>query len=131
MRGDTKKLTHFLMILQKNAKLTDAFKVTSLCHIILIMKAHKGRSCLTQCFNCQKFDHTSENCRQPPRCMWRGDSHIHKECPETNNRENSIPQCCSCKLKDGERPHSSNYRGCSHAKHELESRRVQRSSSRD
>jgi hypothetical protein len=62
--------------------------------------------------------------------MWSGGSHIHKECPETNNRETSIPHCCNCQLKDGERPHASNYRGCSHAKEELERKRMQRPSNR-
>jgi hypothetical protein len=60
--------------------------------------------------------------------MWCGVRHIYKECPETNKRENSIPNCCNCKLKDGERPHSSNYRCWSHAREELQNRSLQRSS---
>jgi hypothetical protein len=27
--------------------------------------------------------------------MWCGGSHIYKDCPETNNRETSIPHCCN------------------------------------
>jgi hypothetical protein len=62
------------------------------------MDAYKARIGLTQCFNCQIFGHISENCRQPPRCMWCGGSHIHKERPETNNRENSLPNSSICQL---------------------------------
>jgi hypothetical protein len=62
--------------------------------------------------------------------MWCGDGHIHKECPETEKRGNSIPNCCNCKLKEGERPHPSNYRGCSHAKEEIQ-RKSQQSSNRE
>jgi hypothetical protein len=62
--------------------------------------------------------------------MWCGGSHKHKECPETNNRKTSIPQCCNCQLKDGEEPHPYNYRGCSHTKVELQRKRMQRLSNR-
>jgi hypothetical protein len=33
------------------------------------------------------------------------------------------PNCCNCKLKEGEAPHPTSYRGCSHAKEEMERRK--------
>jgi hypothetical protein len=50
--------------------------------------------------------------------MWCGGDHLHKECPEAE-KETSTSNCCNCSLKEGERPHPSSYRGCSHAKEEL------------
>jgi hypothetical protein len=128
--GDNQRLPLFLITLQKTAKSTEIFKLTNLCHIITKVEAYRARNNLTQCFNCHKFGHIAGNCRQPLRCTLCGGRHIYKECPERHNRETSIPHCCSCQLKDGERPHPSNYRGCSHAKDELQRKRMQRPSNR-
>jgi hypothetical protein len=56
--------------------------------------------------------------------LWCGGGHLHKECPEKGNTD-STPACCNCKLAEGEKPHPSNYRGCSHAKEEIRRRRSQ------
>jgi hypothetical protein len=47
---------------------------------------------------------------------------LNKEFPEKGN-ENSTPNCCNCKLKEGEQPHPSAYRGCRYAKLELQGRK--------
>jgi hypothetical protein len=70
------------------------------------------------------------NCRQPHRCMWCGSVHLHKECPESG-KETSVRSCCNCSLKEGENPHPSNYRGCSHAKEESLRRRSQRTTPKE
>jgi hypothetical protein len=57
--------------------------------------------------------------------MCCGGGHLHKECPEKEN-STSTPVCCNCKLAEGENPHSSNYRGCSHAKEEIRRRKSQK-----
>jgi hypothetical protein len=51
-----------------------------------------------------------------------GSSHLHKECLG-KDKEDSTPPCCNCKLVEGEKPHLSMYRGCSHAKEEMRRRR--------
>jgi hypothetical protein len=58
--------------------------------------------------------------------VWRRPPHLHKECPEAE-KENSTPNSCNCSLKEVERPHPSNYRGCIHAKEETFWRKKQRS----
>jgi hypothetical protein len=60
-------------------------KLTSLCHIAIRVEVYKAQTGLTQCYNCQKFGQVWTNCKQPPRCMWCGGSHMHKECPEKGN----------------------------------------------
>jgi hypothetical protein len=88
--------------------------LTNICHIAVKVEAYRAQSGSTQCYNCQKFGHISAICRQPPRCFWCGRGHIHKDCPESQ-KENSTPNCCNCKLKEGERPHPSSYiEYCSH-----------------
>jgi hypothetical protein len=41
-----------------------------------------------------------------------------KECPEKENPD-STPECCNCRLAEGENAHPAIYRGCKHAKEEL------------
>jgi hypothetical protein len=50
---------------------------------------------------------------------------MHKECPEKGTAT-SVPSCCNCKLREGEKPHPANYRGCRHAKEELQKKKTQR-----
>jgi hypothetical protein len=78
----------FLITLDRSEKSKDIFKLTNICHIAVKVEAYRAQSGLTQCYNCQKFGHVLENCRQPPRYLWCGGGHLHKECPETQ-KENS------------------------------------------
>jgi hypothetical protein len=80
---------------------------------------------LTQCHNCQQFGHVWANYKPPPRCLWCGGGHLHRECPEKGNTT-STPTCCNCRLAEGENPHSANYRGCRHAKEEMQKKKSQR-----
>jgi hypothetical protein len=124
-RSHPTNLPLFLITLERSEKSKEIFQLNNICHIAVKVEAYRAQSGLTQCYNCQKFGHVWTNCRQPPRCLWCGDGHLHKECPESK-QENSTPNCCNCKLQEGERPHPSNYRGCSHAKEESLRRRSQR-----
>jgi hypothetical protein len=114
----------FLITLPRKPKSQGIFQLKSLCYIAIKVEAYKAQNGLTQCYNCQKFGHVWANCRQPPRCLWCGGGHLHKECPEKENA-NSTPACCNCKLSEGEKPHPSTYRGCSHAKDEMRKRKPQ------
>jgi hypothetical protein len=115
----------FLMTLPRTPKSQEIFRLPSLCHIAIRVEAYKKQNYLTQCHNCQQFGHVWANCKQPPRCLWCGGGHLHKECPEKENAS-STPACCNCRLADGEKPHPANYRGCSHAKEELQKKKLQR-----
>jgi hypothetical protein len=87
--------------------------------------AYRTRNGLTQCHNCQQFGHIWAYCKQPPRCLWCGGGHQHKECPVKEN-ESSTPACCNCHLAEGEKPHPTNYRGCRHAKEQLQRKKSQK-----
>jgi hypothetical protein len=120
----TINLPLFLITLPRTPKSQDIFQLRSLCHIAIKVEAYKAQTGLAQCYNCQKFGHVYANCKQPPRCLWCGGGHLHKECPEKGNA-NSKPACCNCKLGNGEEPHPSNYRGHSHAREELRKKKSQ------
>jgi hypothetical protein len=120
----TINLPLFLTTLHRTPKSQDIFQLRSLCHIAIKVEEYTAQTGLTQCYNCQKFGHVCANCKQPPRCLWCGGGPLHKECPEKGNAS-SKPAYCNCKLGDGEEPHPSNYRGCSHATEELRKKKSQ------
>jgi hypothetical protein len=121
----TRNLPLFLITIPRTAKSQEIFKLNSLCHISIRVETYRAQSGLTQCHNCQQFGHVWANCRQPPRCMWCGGGHMHKECHE---KENTLPTqvCCNRQMVEGEKPHPANYRGCRHAKEELQREKIQR-----
>jgi hypothetical protein len=116
----------FLITLPRSEKLQEIFRLPSICHIAFKVEVYRARNGLTQCHNCQQFGHVWANYKQAPRCLWCGGGHLHKKCPEKENAS-STPACCNCKLAEGEKPHPANYRGCSHAKEELQRKRPQKS----
>jgi hypothetical protein len=115
----------FLVTLPRNDKSQEIFHLSSLSHVIVRVEAYRAQTGLTQCYNCQQFGHIWVNCKQPPKCVWCGGGHLHKECLEKEN-DNSKPTCCNCRLEDGEEPHPSNYRGCKMAKEELQKKKAQK-----
>jgi hypothetical protein len=60
---------------------------------------------VTQCFNCQKYGHSSLSCGYPPRCVKCDISHPKGACTRTS-REGD-PKCCNCGGN-----HSANHRKC-------------------
>jgi hypothetical protein len=53
-----------------------------LCHISIKVEEYNSQNTLPQRYNCQKFGHAWANCKQPPRCLWCGGGHLHKDCLE-------------------------------------------------
>jgi hypothetical protein len=109
----------FLITLQRTAKSQEIFKLQYLCHISIKGEAYRAQTGLTQYHTCQQFGHVWVNCKQSPRCLWCGGGHLHKECPQKGNPD-LTPACCNCRLAEGGKAHPANYRGCKHARKELQ-----------
>lgn len=63
----------------------------------------KEQENITQCFRCQKFNHTSHLCEAPVRCVRCSENHrISEEC------KNAAVKCANCNES-----HYANYKGCS------------------
>jgi hypothetical protein len=105
----------FLITLARNQKASESFKLTTLCNILKRAEDYIPKSRPTQCYSYQRFGHIWVHYRQSPRRMWCEGGRR----PEKRNSK-SVPTCCICYLQDGESLQSSSYRGCSHAKQELE-----------
>jgi hypothetical protein len=102
----------------KESKAPEIFKLTTLCNIVIKAPAYTSQNGLTQCHNRQRFCHIWVHCRRPPRCLWCGGGHRHRECPEKQKSE-CVPTCCNCDLQEGESPHPESYKGCSHAEQKI------------
>ncbi|GFU14256.1 uncharacterized protein TNCV_3579271 [Trichonephila clavipes] len=61
---------------------------------------------ITQCFNCNSFFHTAENCHLKPGCLKWGKEHPTRQCPIKERQEN--PFCINCQ----EYGHSACYTKC-------------------
>jgi hypothetical protein len=82
----TTNLPLFLITLSKTPKSQELFQLTNLCHIAISVETYKAQNGLTQCYNCQQFGHVWANCKDPPpRFLWCGGGHLHKECPQKEN----------------------------------------------
>ena len=56
---------------------------------------------IRQCYHCQGFRHSAENCRKQPVCVKCREGHSHRDCTKTQ------PKCGNCKG-----PHVVSYKGC-------------------
>lgn len=77
----------------------------------------KSNGQITQCFNCQRWGHSSINCGLSPRCVKCSENHPKGLCARTSAVIGE-PTCCNCGGN-----HSSNYRDCPAYKEHL--KRVQ------
>jgi hypothetical protein len=91
----TTNILLFIITLPRKAKPQEIFRLTAFCRIAIRVEAYRAQNGLTQCHNCQQFGHLWANCKQPPRCLWCGGGHLHKECSEKENAA-STPACCNC-----------------------------------
>ena len=57
-----------------------------------------------QCFNCQCFGHSAQNCKSKQKCVICGENHSHKGCPK---KEAKQPKCANCSGT-----HVASYKGC-------------------
>ena len=57
-----------------------------------------------QCFNCESFGHSAQNCKSKQKCVVCGENHSHKGCPK---KEAKQPKCANCSG-----PHVASYKGC-------------------
>jgi hypothetical protein len=105
----------------RSQKTKEVFKLTNLCYISIKVEPCESQTGFMQCHNCQQFGYVEQTASN---CLWSEDGLLQSECPE-KGKEHSTRTCCNCNLAEGEKPHPSNYKGCSHAK-EMRHRKIPR-----
>ena len=55
-------------------------------------KAEELRALLSirQCYHCQDFGHSAQNCRKQPVCLICGEAHFHKEFTKSNQNAETV-----------------------------------------
>jgi PAX-interacting protein 1 len=89
----TKKFYNkFLCHLAPNPKNNEIYHITELLGFQCNVEAYifKGTK---QCYRCLNFNHSSENCSIPYRCLKCGENHETKSCPKPKT---TPPKCANC-----------------------------------
>lgn len=90
-----------MVILSKNAKSTNIFNISDLFYLTVKIEIFNN-SGPSQCFSCQRFGHSLQNCGHALRCIKCNGNHTAKNCTITLEVK---PTCCNC---SGD--HTANYR---------------------
>ncbi|GFX05856.1 putative RNA-directed DNA polymerase from transposon X-element [Trichonephila clavipes] len=81
-RSKTKSpLPIFMVELEKKPDSPDIFKMKKCCCLMVQVDAFNRRPGVSQCYNCNLFNHSSKNCFMRTRCLKCGESHCTNECP--------------------------------------------------
>ncbi|GFT68089.1 nucleic-acid-binding protein from transposon X-element [Trichonephila clavipes] len=94
----------FLINLPRNIHNLKIFHLTLLCYLTVRVEGYDGKG-VTQCYSCNKFHHTAENCHFTPRCLKCGEAHQTRECA-IKKLENTY--CINCHVYG----HMANYSRC-------------------
>ncbi|GFU47344.1 nucleic-acid-binding protein from transposon X-element [Trichonephila clavipes] len=106
-RSKTKApLPIFMVELEKKPDSPDIFKLKKCCYLAVQVDAFNRRPGVSQCYNCNLFNHSSKNCFMRTRCLKCGESHRTNECPIKDKIQN--PVCINCN-KTG---HMANWSQC-------------------
>lgn len=73
-----------MITLRSSPENKNIFKMTFLLYTKIQVERYKS-NCPAQCYNCQKFGHSSLNCRATPRCVKCSGQHKAKDCPKQRN----------------------------------------------
>ncbi|GFW29803.1 nucleic-acid-binding protein from transposon X-element [Trichonephila clavipes] len=106
-RSKTKApLPIFMVELPKKPNSPDIFKLKKCCYLAVQVDAFNRRPGVSQCYNCNLFNHSSKNCFMHTRCLKCGESHRTNDCPIKEKIQN--PVCINCN-KTG---HMANWSQC-------------------
>jgi hypothetical protein len=74
------KYPMFIVTFQAGTDLREIYKTTKLCHCIVKWERYKAKRPIQQCFNCQKFGHSSAYCGRPAKCVKCNKPHNTQDC---------------------------------------------------
>ncbi|GFU68942.1 nucleic-acid-binding protein from transposon X-element [Trichonephila clavipes] len=104
-RKTKRPLPIFLITLHRNLDNLKIFDLKTLSYLSIRVEGYDGKG-VTQCYTCNNFNHSSENCHLNPKCLKCGENHITRDCPIKQKLE--TPYCINCQIYG----HMTNYKGC-------------------
>ena len=106
-KKDDRVLPIFQLELSDPAEAEALLSQNLMCNITgIVYKVEEFRQPVSvrQCFNCQCFGHSAQNCKSKQKCVICGENHSHKGCPK---KEAKQPKCANCSG-----PHAASYKRC-------------------
>ena len=106
-KKDGRVLPIFQLELSDPAEAEALLSQNLMCNVTgIVYKVEEFRQPVSvrQCFNCQCFGHSAQNCKSKQKCVICGENHSHKGCPK---KEAKQPKCANCPG-----PHVASYKGC-------------------
>ena len=106
-KKDDRVLPIFQLELSDPAEAEALLSQNLMCNVTgIVYKVEEFRQPVSvrQCFNCQCFGHSAQNCNSKQKCVICGENHSHKGCPK---KEAKQPKCANCSG-----PHVASYKGC-------------------
>ena len=96
----------YLVDIMPTGNYLDIFKLDNFFGYIIKSVPYKSRG-PKQCYNCQRYSHSSDNCHFEPRCNKCAGNHHFSSCtlPKDNNRDHI--KCINCRDN-----HVANWKGC-------------------
>ncbi|GFX21639.1 nucleic-acid-binding protein from transposon X-element [Trichonephila clavipes] len=98
------KLPVFMITLPRNIQNAKIFQLKTLGYLSIRIEGYEGTG-VTQCYKCNRFNHTSDNCRMNPRCLKCGEVHQTKDC---SIQRTETAYCINCQAYG----HMANYSKC-------------------
>lgn len=97
----------YIVQIEKNEKAKDIYGINTLFRCkVKVEPFRKRKGELIQCHRCQRFGHTSQNCRTQPRCLKCASEHFTFE---SKKKPTSPANCINCGQN-----HPANYKGCAY-----------------
>jgi PAX-interacting protein 1 len=94
----------FIVTFREGTDLREVYKIKNLCRCIIKWEKYRAKRPIQQCFNCQKYGHSSTYCGLPAKCVKCKQAHQTQSCQKPPSEP---PACVNC---GGEHP--ANYTGC-------------------
>ncbi|GFU55953.1 nucleic-acid-binding protein from transposon X-element [Trichonephila clavipes] len=84
----------FMVEVRRNETAQDIYEVNNICYLCVTIDLFRRKQGVTQCYNCNFFNHSSKNCKMNPRCLKCGENHRTGECAIKEKIEKPI--CINC-----------------------------------
>ena len=81
LSGDRKRKSNsFYIRIQKVGSFAEVYNMETILCLRVQVRAFSSKPGPSQCFQCQRFGHSSAFCKMPPRCVRCGEAH-NENCP--------------------------------------------------